>query len=71
MKHIPVTSSTIESLAHDAEAKTMEVKFKSGKTYSFGNVEAHQFDALRAADSVGKHFHQHFRGNPKHAMPQS
>jgi len=71
MKHHPVTSSTITSIAHDADSKVMEVKFKSGKTYSFGNVEAHQFEAFRSAESAGKHFHAHFRGNPKHAMPQS
>lgn len=71
MNMIPVTSSTIAEIGHDADSKEMRVKFKSGKTYSFGNVEAHQFDAFRSAESHGKHFHQFFRGNPKHAMPQS
>lgn len=71
MNHIPVNSSTISHLAYNEESKEMAVSFKSGKTYNFGNVEAHQFDAFRSADSVGKHFHAHFRGNPKHAMPQS
>lgn len=70
MKHIPVNSSTIVSIAHDPETEEMEVAFKSGKTYSFRGVSAQKFDNFRLAPSPGKHFHQHFRGNPDHAVSQ-
>jgi len=71
MNHIPVHSSTIESIAHSPEDQRMEIKFKSGKTYAFGNVSEQDFEAFRLAPSTGKHFHATFKGNPKHALPQS
>lgn len=71
MKHHSLLSSTISSIAHDPETGNMEVAFKSGKTYSFQNVSAQQFEEFKLAPSPGKHFRSTFKGNAKHAMPQS
>lgn len=38
------------------------IDFKSGGTYVYDGVPREAYDALIAADSVGKHFHQHIRG---------
>ena len=62
MEHQPVNSSNIVSTAHDPSSGVMEVKFKSGKVYSFPNVSADEHTALRNAPSVGKHFNEHFKG---------
>lgn len=61
-KHIPVKSSMIASVAHDEESKKMEVKFTSGKTYTHEEVEIEEFEALRDAPSVGKHYNEFWRG---------
>lgn len=68
MKMIPVISSTISHIGHDPATKRMSIAFKSGKTYEYGNVSADQFSSLANADSIGKHFHQHIRGNDAHTI---
>ena len=59
MNHIPVESSNIESIAHDGT--TLEVKFKNGGIYSYANVPLEKFEALKNAESIGLHFHQHIK----------
>lgn len=53
MKHEPVKSSMIESLAH--EGTTLQVKFKGGATYECQGVTPEQFHTLKHSASVGKH----------------
>lgn len=53
MKHEPVKSSMIESLAH--EGTTLHVKFKGGAVYEYQGVTPGQFHALKNSASVGKH----------------
>jgi KTSC domain len=61
LTHTPVKSSSIASLAHDAETNTLEVRFASGATYSYSGVDTAAFERLRDAPSVGQHFQQHIR----------
>lgn len=61
MKHTNVTSSMISSVGHDPDTDTMEVKFKSGKTYTYQDVPVEEFEALRDAPSVGQHFNEYFK----------
>lgn len=69
MNHITTpTSSTIESIGHDAESGVMEVQFKSGGIYRFKNVTAEQFKEFHNAPSHGRYFAAHFKNNPAHAM---
>lgn len=59
---IPVTSSNIEAIGHDPATNELYVKFKTGATHIFAGVTADQHDAMRDAESVGKHFHAHVKG---------
>ena len=59
----PVKSSQIDSVGYDPATKTLAVKFLTGGIYHYANVEPEAFDALKSADSIGKHFGQHIRGN--------
>jgi hypothetical protein len=59
----PVNSSQIESVGYHAPSKTMEIEFKGGSTYRYGNVEPHDHANLIGADSVGSHFHKHIKHN--------
>ena len=54
MKHEPVKSSMIESLAHNG-SNTMQAKFKGGAVYEYQGVTPDQFHALKHSASVGKH----------------
>lgn len=50
----PVDSSSVSHIGHDGN--TLHVTFKgSGKTYAYPCVTVNDFNALRAAKSVGKH----------------
>lgn len=55
----PVESSNIDRIGHDGSA--LHVAFKSGGTHRYENVPAETFEAMRAAESVGKFFHAHIR----------
>ena len=61
MKHESVTSSAIKSVGHDEESQTMEIKFKSGHVAKYENVTRDEFETLRDAPSVGKHFNEFWR----------
>lgn len=63
MKFHLVESSNIESIAHDPALGDLHVKFKNGGHYAYPGVSADQFEALKSAESVGKHFHQNIRSN--------
>lgn len=61
-----VQSSQIHSIGHDAETNTLAIRFKSWKgeptsLYHYQNVSAAEFEALRDADSIGRHFGQHIK----------
>ena len=65
MKHVPVESSNIHSVAYSAELAAMEVAFKNGTTYRATEVMPSDHAAFMAAQSKGSHFAQHLRGRFK------
>lgn len=66
MKHEPVTSSTIESVAHDPDTRSMEVKFKSGSTYRYDGVPAELHGDMMQSSSVGKFLNDNIKGRYSH-----
>jgi hypothetical protein len=52
----PVTSSAIVSVGYDAESRTLEIEFTSGRVYQFFDVPESVAQALRAAPSQGAFF---------------
>jgi hypothetical protein len=61
MEFKPVSSSAIEAVGYDDENRTLHVRFHSGSTYSYENVDPEEHRALIEADSVGAHFAKHIR----------
>lgn len=57
----PVTSSSIDAVGYDEDSRTLHVRFQSGHTYSYSNVDPEEHRALVAAKSVGAHFTKHIR----------
>lgn len=55
MIRTPIKSSTIKSVGYDAESKTMEVEFGSGR-YRYADVPPEVHTGLVGAESAGKYF---------------
>ncbi|MDC7805562.1 KTSC domain-containing protein [Luteimonas sp BLCC-B24] len=70
---IDVDSSQIHSIGHDAETNTLAIRFTKGyrenrgpgALYHYANVDAAAFEALRDAESIGRHFGQHIKPFPQ------
>ena len=60
MDHTAVDSSHIASVGYDREGKILEVTFKAGGVYQYHAVKPEEYAGLLAAQSKGRHLHQHF-----------
>ena len=58
---VPVESSAIKAVGHDASTSTIHVQFHSGGTHLFAPFTQAEFERFRTARSIGKHFHAHLR----------
>lgn len=67
MKHIPIASSNISTVGYDRPTNTLEIKFKSGKTYSYEGIPRHVYNGLLESDSAGKYFNSHIVGKFHHS----
>lgn len=56
---IPVQSSNAKAIGYDAENKELHVEYQRGSTYIYKNVKSADYEALKRADSIGKHLSQY------------
>ena len=61
MKWKAVTSSAISQIGYDPVTTALGVRFKSGSTYEYHNVEPETYDAFARAASKGKFFQSEIR----------
>ncbi|MDK2014636.1 MULTISPECIES: KTSC domain-containing protein [unclassified Deinococcus] len=61
MRHVPVTSSNLASVAYDPSSHTLEVAFNNGGLYRYAGVPAAVHQGLMAAASHGSYFAAHIR----------
>lgn len=61
MELISVRSSAISAIGYNPTIRRMHVKFKHGKTYTFGGVPQHVFDAFLSSSSKGRYYDLHIR----------
>ncbi len=54
-------SGIIDAMGHDAQSRTLRVKFKGGRTYDYSDVSPEMFSLLQGASSVGSHLHKHIK----------
>jgi hypothetical protein len=54
-------SSNVKATGHDAKTNTIYVQFHNGKVWKYPGFTAAHHQALRAAPSVGSHFHKHVK----------
>lgn len=57
----PVLSSNIDAVGYHQDSRTLHVRFTSGATYQYRDVDPAEHEALIHAKSVGSHFAQHIR----------
>ena len=56
MKYIPVESTNLTDIAHDATTNTLSVVFKGRTAYFYPGVPVEVFDRFVAAESKGRFF---------------
>lgn len=61
-----VESSQIEAVGYAAESQTLAIQFKAkgaapGSLYHYSNFSPSDWEALRAAESIGAHFHKNIK----------
>jgi len=61
---MPVESSNIDAIGHDA--KGLHVRFKGGSTYLYPDVGHAMYQEGLTADSPGRWFRDKIRGSYKH-----
>lgn len=59
-KHVFEQSSSLSHCDYDDSCNQMEIKFASGNTYTY-NCPKDVYEALKGAESPGKHFHSNIR----------
>jgi hypothetical protein len=57
-RRVPVDSSMIAAVAHDARGQILEVEFRSGHVYRYAGVSNETFRALLDARSKGQFFRE-------------
>lgn len=68
MDRRPVDSSNLASVGYEPSSQILEVEFKSGLLYHYFRVPPAKFEALMAADSVGKYLNAEIK--PHHGYEQ-
>ncbi len=62
---MPVESSQIAAIGHDAATSTLAIQFKNkagaGSVYHYQNFTAELFAAFAGAESIGSHFGKHIK----------
>lgn len=63
---VPVVSSQVAAIGHDAATNTLAVQFTRGPghTYHYPGVTAEQHKAFVESDSIGVHFGKHIKPLP-------
>lgn len=57
----PVRSSAIAAVGYDAASRRLQIRFRSGDTYTFCGVPESVYDRLMGASSMGRYYDQVIR----------
>jgi KTSC domain len=55
-------SSNIAAAGYDDEGRRLVLRFRSGSAYEYLDVDRHVFEELLTADSAGRFYNQHIKG---------
>ena len=68
MKPLAVESTTLSTVAYDAERELLQLEFRHGTIYQYFSVPADVHEALLSAPSKGSYFNRLIRGRFAYAM---
>lgn len=57
-----LSSSVLSAAGYDADTRTLDITFRSGRTYTFPNVPETIWEGLRDAPSAGQYFNEQIKG---------
>lgn len=67
MTRDPVSSSNLAEVGYDQPTQTLEVCFKSGRTYQYFGVPERVYEGLRSAGSPGGFLNSEVKGRYRYA----
>ena len=67
MTREPLSSSNLAEVGYDLPTQTLEVCFKSGRTYQYFDVPEHIYEALKSAGSPGGYLSREVKGTYRYA----
>lgn len=67
MTREPISSSNLAEVGYDSPTQTLEVCFKSGRTYQYFDVPEGIYNDLKAAGSPGGYLNREIKGNYRYA----
>jgi len=56
-----VESSVIDEIAYHPTARVLEIKFKSGRIYTYMSVPPETYENFKKAKSLGQFFNEHIK----------
>lgn len=59
----PVQSAALKAYAYEPATQTLFIQFPSGNVYAYPEVSNDTWTAFQAAESKGKFYGQHIKGN--------
>jgi hypothetical protein len=62
-----VTSSNIEAVGYDESTQELHVRFLTGRTYVYYDVEEYRFTEMLSGGSVGGYLNQNIKKNYRYA----
>jgi KTSC domain len=70
MQRQPVESRALAAVGYDAEARELELEFRSGRVYRYRDVPASVYEWLMRAPNKGAYIARHITGlYPEQAVP--
>jgi hypothetical protein len=59
----PVKSSMIKAIGYDNIQNILQVQFSSGASRIYQGISPEEYEVLKSAESVGKHYNQFIKKN--------
>ena len=67
MDWISLDSSNLSRIRYDKNSEILVIEFHGGRKYQYFDVPIQVFEGLKNADSYGKYFNEHIKGNYRYA----
>ena len=62
MDWTPLASSNLAACRYDADTRLLQIRFRSGRSYDYADVDQATADGLTSAASPGQYFNSNIKG---------